>query len=303
MVHSKGTGTIQIDLDGLWANLQYYGHKIELIPDIIFESSIPRYLELFDKYNVKATFFLIGKDGEIREKVKLVREISKAGHEVANHTYSHIFGFRKLSSSEKIKEIERGEKVIEKVTGKLPVGFKVPGYDIDVETLKLLTDKNYLYDSSIISTPIYPLIMEMNRFLSGGIRRTHGPKISWFFAPNKIYHPSYKKEWQRGNLAIHELPCSVMPFFRLPYHATFATKLGLNYFHFAYNLAKLNNNPINYEFHALDLSDDVKDKRLSSLTSIKFEKRYNVCKQIIKKFSKDNNIIPSKELIEFKRIN
>ena len=47
----------------------------------------PRLLDLLDKFNAKATFFVIGKF--VRECSQLVREISSRGHLVGNHTQTH----------------------------------------------------------------------------------------------------------------------------------------------------------------------------------------------------------------------
>lgn len=44
-------------------------------------------LSLLDDYQVKATFFLIGKD--IEEQPEEARKIAAAGHQIGNHTYSH----------------------------------------------------------------------------------------------------------------------------------------------------------------------------------------------------------------------
>jgi peptidoglycan-N-acetylglucosamine deacetylase len=46
-----------------------------------------RLLELFDRYSVRATFFLIGKF--VRECPSLVKEISIRGHLLGNHTDTH----------------------------------------------------------------------------------------------------------------------------------------------------------------------------------------------------------------------
>lgn len=47
----------------------------------------PRLLELFDRYSVRATFFLIGKFA--RACPELVREISARGHVIGNHSDTH----------------------------------------------------------------------------------------------------------------------------------------------------------------------------------------------------------------------
>jgi peptidoglycan-N-acetylglucosamine deacetylase len=291
----KRPATIQVDLDGLWTNLEYYGNSHSIKEDSVYHSSIPRFLEMFDKYNIKATFFVIGKDLEIPWKAKLIKQISKAGHEIANHTYSHPFGFRKLPSEQKQQEIDKCAKLIEKVIGKKSVGFKSPGYDVDVETLKILAANNYIYDSSMIPTFAYPLLMKLNRLMAGGVKRTHGPKWSWGFAPNKIYYPSSHSEWKRGNLNLLELPCTVMPFFRIPFHATFVNKLGMKYFNLAYNLCWMLDVPFNYEFHAVDLAND--DKRLVHV-GLGLDKRIRSFDKVLQKISSGYNCLSSNEFLK-----
>jgi peptidoglycan-N-acetylglucosamine deacetylase len=44
-------------------------------------------LEVLAKYNVKATFFLIGRF--VKQRPDIVRELVRAGHVVGNHTFSH----------------------------------------------------------------------------------------------------------------------------------------------------------------------------------------------------------------------
>src|SRR5439155_1602542 len=44
----------------------------------------PKLLDLLDRYNAKATFFLIGR--YVRECPDLVREIAARGHGIGNHT-------------------------------------------------------------------------------------------------------------------------------------------------------------------------------------------------------------------------
>jgi peptidoglycan-N-acetylglucosamine deacetylase len=46
-----------------------------------------RLLEVLARYDVHATFFLIGR--YVRERPEIVREIVKAGHVVGNHTFTH----------------------------------------------------------------------------------------------------------------------------------------------------------------------------------------------------------------------
>ncbi len=302
--HAK-IATIQVDLDGLWTTLEYYGHHQDCWPDPFFEKAIPRYLDLFRKYNLKATFFLIGKDGEVPEKVAIIKRIQEEGHELANHTYSHLFGFRSLSPQQQHEEIIKGEEVIRRITGKSPTGFKAPGYDMDHHVLKILHENKYSYDSSMMPTFVYPLLMRMNHLFSGGIRRTHGPKWYWTIAPNKPYYPSLRREWRRESTAhnvtpntILEIPSSVVPFFRLPFHATFALRLGKLYFKTAYALAKRRDTPLVYEFHAADLADTITDPRLSHLKNYPLEKRLQLVEKIIQKIAADYTVLTTQDLVQ-----
>ena len=66
-------------------------------------------LETLKKFNIKASFFLIGK--KIQEFPELTKEIIKEGHIVGNHSFSHLNGF-KSKNEEYIYDIELGQKLI-----------------------------------------------------------------------------------------------------------------------------------------------------------------------------------------------
>ncbi|WP_077617479.1 polysaccharide deacetylase family protein [Bacillus sinesaloumensis] len=66
-------------------------------------------LPLLDKYNVKATFFLIGQD--IEKYPEEAKQIVEAGHQVGNHTYSHDRMVLK-SQSFISEEIEKTDELI-----------------------------------------------------------------------------------------------------------------------------------------------------------------------------------------------
>src|SRR5206468_186942 len=55
-------------------------------------SMTPKFLDLLDRHNAKATFFLIGR--YVRECPELVKETVARGHLVGNHTETHPNLFR-----------------------------------------------------------------------------------------------------------------------------------------------------------------------------------------------------------------
>ncbi|SFL98462.1 Polysaccharide deacetylase [Gracilibacillus orientalis] len=80
-------------------------------------------LSLLEKYNAKATFFLIGE--YIEEFPKEAEAIVQAGHQVANHTYSHNRMIFKSPSFIK-NEIEKTNQLIREIGYKGQIDFRPP---------------------------------------------------------------------------------------------------------------------------------------------------------------------------------
>ncbi len=86
-------------------------------------ATTPYLLELFEEEGVKATFFVIGNQVEKHEDLLL--EVSKHGHTIGNHTYSHVF-LPILSRQKMEKEILTTNQRITDVTGQQPKLFRPP---------------------------------------------------------------------------------------------------------------------------------------------------------------------------------
>lgn len=74
----------------------------------------PRILELLDEYNVKATFFLLGKNIPGREQI--VRQIAARGHQIGSHGYDHLH-YWKASPFRTVRDIKRGWNAIDTALG------------------------------------------------------------------------------------------------------------------------------------------------------------------------------------------
>ena len=81
-------------------------------------------LEVLKKYNVKATFFCIGKNIELHPKI-LKRTINE-GHAIGNHSYSHAPFFDFYNKDQVIAEIEKTDILIESVLGTKTTLFRPP---------------------------------------------------------------------------------------------------------------------------------------------------------------------------------
>lgn len=90
-------------------------------------------LDILDKYNVKATFFVVGK--HVNWYPKSVIEASERGHEIGNHTYTHP-NINSLSKKAIIDEIKSCEEVILEKTGKRPAVFRPPFGNFDKDMME-----------------------------------------------------------------------------------------------------------------------------------------------------------------------
>ena len=80
-----------------------------------------RLLDVLERYGVKATFFLIGK--QVRRRPEVARRLVDHGHALGNHSDSHSV-FRMLTSPH--RELQRCSKAILEATGVSPELFRPP---------------------------------------------------------------------------------------------------------------------------------------------------------------------------------
>lgn len=75
----------------------------------------PHILDTLKKYNIKATFFVLGS--RVSDNSDLIRREYEEGHYIANHGYSHQYSQIYASSSDVLKEYNKTEKEIQKALG------------------------------------------------------------------------------------------------------------------------------------------------------------------------------------------
>ena len=76
---------------------------------------MPRILAALRERNIRITMFITGKYAE--QYSEGVRQAAADGHEIANHTYSHLDS-RDLTDEELIEEFARTEEIIRNLTGR-----------------------------------------------------------------------------------------------------------------------------------------------------------------------------------------
>jgi peptidoglycan/xylan/chitin deacetylase (PgdA/CDA1 family) len=97
-------------------------------------------LDILKRENVKATFFVIGKN--IANREILLKRMQAEGHSIGNHSFNHGFNFDWQSLAKMQEEIELTNQTIEAVTG-TPVALFRPPYGVTNPNLaKALRNSN-----------------------------------------------------------------------------------------------------------------------------------------------------------------
>ena len=110
-------------------------NEIALTFDISYnERNIDEILEVLDKYDVKATFFVVGN--WIDENKDVVKKIYDRGHEIGNHSCTHPY-FNEISEEDMKKELESTSKKIKDITGEDTKIFRPPYGEINEDGVKV----------------------------------------------------------------------------------------------------------------------------------------------------------------------
>jgi polysaccharide deacetylase family protein (PEP-CTERM system associated) len=113
------------------------------------ERNTRRALELFDKHNVQATFFVLGWVAE--RYPDLVRAIAAGGHEVASHGYSHQLIYKQTPEVFRA-ETRKSKQILEDIVQRPIVGYRAASYSITPKSrwaLDILHEEGFVFDSSL----------------------------------------------------------------------------------------------------------------------------------------------------------
>lgn len=107
-------------------------------------AGLPRLLGLLERRGICATWFVTGVDA-LRHRAAL-RDIHAAGHELGCRAWE-------LSPVSTLGDEERGvlaksRDLLAEIAGDAPAGFRAPGGELGSQTLRLLSELGFRYDSS-----------------------------------------------------------------------------------------------------------------------------------------------------------
>ncbi len=104
-----------------------------------------RILGLLHRYGIEATFFVPGL--VIEQRPEVIERILEHGHEIAHHSWSHAW-IVTLSPEQEREEMEKGYRIIERVTGRAPAGWRSPAAEFSTITMELLLEYGFSYSSN-----------------------------------------------------------------------------------------------------------------------------------------------------------
>lgn len=113
-------------------------------------------LDLLRTENIQATFFVNGK--WIKHDPDLILRMHKEGHDIGNHTYSHV-NLSKLSAAKITEELQKNNTCISKITRKPVRLMRAPGGQYSPEVYTIAKNMDLL----IINWSLNPADYQMDK--------------------------------------------------------------------------------------------------------------------------------------------
>jgi peptidoglycan/xylan/chitin deacetylase (PgdA/CDA1 family) len=195
--------------------------------DAVYGIALDRIVAFARRARIPVSFFAVGRDLERSENAERARSLHDAGHRIENHSFDHRYDLTRLDEQSIRQQIARGQAIIERVTGRVPAGFRAPGYLLNDSVLDALDKEGLAFDSSVFPcAPYYLAKLGALSWLRLRGRRSRSvlgdPRV--MMAPRDPYRPG---RWHRpGSRSLMELPISVTRIGRLPFIGTSVTMAG-----------------------------------------------------------------------------
>ncbi|REE07481.1 polysaccharide deacetylase [Paraburkholderia sp. BL27I4N3] len=136
---------------------------------------VPRVLDLLHRLQVPATFFVPGHTALTFPEA--VRAIAAEGHEIAAHSFLHASPVG-MSREQELNDFIAAEEALKQVAKVKPIGYRSPAWDLSVNTLSILAERGYLYDSSLMADDYRLYRPRINDEVQSDGRVVFGPNSS-----------------------------------------------------------------------------------------------------------------------------
>lgn len=248
----------------------------------VWSLAMERFLTLFDRYGIKATFYCVAEDLEhCTEATIWLKKALELGHAIGNHTWHHPYSLTRLSATEIQAEIAQGKQILEQTLGCEVLGFRAPGYHTSAVVSDAVYASGHRYESSAFPcTPYY-----LAKALVIALMRIRGKKSEsilasprLLLAPTQPYLADLKQPYRRVSKQseLHLLHFPISVWCGIPLIGTAFSMLGPVLSGWimkrASKKAWRHNGHLTLEFHAIDLlslHEDQLDKRLQVQPDLK----------------------------------
>lgn len=144
----------------------------ELLQIKRLEKNLEYPLQLLKKYDISATFFVLGDIAKNNPKIVRLIKAADTDHEIASHSFFHDLLFEQ--NEERIRLNVRDSKhILEDQSGSAVRGFRAPYFSINDMAVDMLLEHGYKYDSSLHDFRLNP----QYGHITLPMKATHSPGI------------------------------------------------------------------------------------------------------------------------------
>lgn len=255
---------LNINFDSVAACLRAHGVDIDYdtFVDPSFGPIMDRFQRLADEYDAPLTVYVVGEDLLSSRNRERVRTWSEQGHEIGNHTWTHVHGLSNMGLDATRAEIGKAHDAIAETTGAPPRGFIAPGWSTSPFVTRVLIELGYLYDTSL--TPSWPqLLGQLKLRLTNSaivdvplLRRRDLPGVLW--GSRQPYRATVSRPWRPNTTGLTMLPLPTGPF-RVPVWHTMSFLMSRGRWESLLRKAMERSRAFYYLMHPLDLLDPDSD--------------------------------------------
>lgn len=167
---------LTFDVDGMSSWIGSFGSRN---PSMISRGEFtvvatPRVLDLLARHDIPGTFCVPGHT--VCAFPDMINEIKDRGHEFGHHGWVHE-NPAKFDRAEEKALLEKGFAAFDKL-GIRPLGYRSPAWDFSENTVELLEEFGFLYDSSCMAHDFEAYYLRKNDTVSGEKPYGFGPTTS-----------------------------------------------------------------------------------------------------------------------------
>jgi len=282
----KPHASISLDLDNLWSYMKIHGDAGWASFPSYLDQVVEIVVDRLRAHGLTVTIFVVGQDAALAKNASALRAVADAGHEIGNHSFSHEPWLHTYSYPEIAREIADAETAIERATGQKPRGFRGPGFSLSPDTLRVLAERQYVYDASTFPTFLGPLARAYYFLNSGDMSDEEKERRKRLFGTlsdglRAIKPYVWNVPFRDGPVSgrpgsppadghpLLEIPVTTMPFLRVPIHMSYIGYLAVHsrifakaYARAAVSVLERTGTDLSFLLHPLDFIGKDRENRL-----------------------------------------